>query len=80
MHVLHKDQQIKPWVPKSLHKAGSCSLALFQADGVSFNAVVCKLALLGSQPSCGERGVGKDEDTDYGDTNSDNTLYKVSLA
>jgi len=46
---------------------------------LSIRTVVCKLALLGSQPSCGERSVGKDEDAYYCDTNSDNTLYIVSL-
>jgi hypothetical protein len=47
MHVLHEHQQVEPWVSEGLHEARSCALAFGQADGVSLDAIVSELALLG---------------------------------
>jgi hypothetical protein len=78
MHVLHEHEEIKSGVAQSLHEASTSALAFSQANGIPLDAIMSQLALLRRQPPSSERRVGKDEDTDDGDSNRNDT-YSTKL-
>jgi hypothetical protein len=41
VHILHEDEQVEPWIAKSLHEASAGSLGLFQANCIPLHTFVC---------------------------------------
>jgi hypothetical protein len=70
VHVLHQTKQVKTRITDGLCKASAGAPRWLETDGVAHNAVVCELALFGSEPASSEWVVWEQEESDDGDTES----------